>query len=79
MSAASTTVSTGGRSYSVSVAKPNCRLTQNVATPTLDPTKENDRPCFGQSDTDKLVTSTDTLTSAPSGVQGPALGRCRER
>lgn len=69
MSATTSTISTGGQNYSVAVTKPNCNLTQNVATTSLDPSNPNDRACFGQSDTDKLVTSATTLTTAPSACK----------
>jgi Tfp pilus assembly protein PilX len=69
MSAASSTVSTGGTSYTVSLSKPTCNLTQNVATSSLDPSNTADRACFGQSDTDKLISSDGSLTSAPSACK----------
>lgn len=70
MSAASSTVSTGGKSYTVAISKPNCNLTQNVDPSALHPdTNVNDRACFGQTDTDKLVTSAGTLTTAPSACK----------
>ena len=69
MTATTTPVSTGGKSYSVAVAKPACIVTKNVDMTTLNPNNANDRPCFGQSDSDRLVTSNGTLTSTPSACK----------
>ncbi len=69
MVATTTPVSTGGKTYNVAVAKPSCIITKNVDMTTLNPNNANDRPCFGQSDSDKLVTSSGTLTSTPSACK----------
>ncbi|ROZ75817.1 hypothetical protein [Ramlibacter sp. WS9] len=62
-------VSTGGMSYSVTVAKPICKLTQNVDTSTLDPSNENDLLCYGQQDKDGQETATGTITQGPSACK----------
>jgi len=52
-------VSTGGKTYKVSVSKPACILTKNVLTTSLDPTKEADKPCFQCSDCGEIVIGPD--------------------
>ena len=62
-------VSTGGASYNVNVAKPTCVLTKNIKNVELDPTKTNDRLCFGSSDNDALVGSDGKLLAAPTSCK----------
>jgi hypothetical protein len=69
MAAASATVSTGGASYTVAVAKPACNMTQNIDTSTLDPSIPADRACFGLGAGDPLITSANALTSGPSACK----------
>lgn len=69
MVATTKTISTGGVNYTVTVAKPNCNLSQNVLTSSLDPASTNDRACFGAADPDKLLQSDNTLTSSPSACK----------
>jgi hypothetical protein len=63
-------VSTGGMSYNVNVAKPTCVLTKNIKNVELDPTKNDDRLCFGTSDPDSLVGSDGKLLAAPTSCKG---------
>jgi hypothetical protein len=64
------TVSTGGISYAVSVAKPACVFTKNIPTSELDPTKAGDQKCFESGDQgEKLVTSNNTLTQPPTACK----------
>jgi Tfp pilus assembly protein PilX len=46
IAAASSAVSTGGTSYTVSTAKPGCQLTKDVDTQTLNPLSSTDQLCF---------------------------------
>jgi hypothetical protein len=64
------TVSTGGASYTVKVAKPNCVLTKNIKNVELDPTNNNDRLCFGTSDVDSLMGADGKLVAAPTSCKG---------
>jgi Tfp pilus assembly protein PilX len=65
----SVSVNTGGMTYTVAVTKPGCLFTKNVPTSDLDPTKTNDQVCFETTDSDKLVTSSGTLTTTPSACK----------
>lgn len=49
------TVSTGGKSYAVSVAKPACILTKNVLNKSLDPTNAMDQKCFTTGANDMIL------------------------
>jgi Tfp pilus assembly protein PilX len=69
MSQATSTVSTGGASYAVTVSKPVCNMTQDIDPKTLDPSNTADQKCFGLTDPDKLVTSDTKLTSAPTACK----------
>jgi hypothetical protein len=62
-------VSTGGASYTVNVAKPTCVLTKNIKNVELDPTKNDDRLCFGTADPDSLVGSDGKLLAAPTSCK----------
>lgn len=62
-------ISTGGKTYRVSVTAPGCVFNKPVNTDTLDPTKAADRVCFEGSDQDKLVTASGTLTATPSACK----------
>ena len=64
------TISTGGASYTVNVAKPTCVLSKNIKNIELDPAKAGDRLCFGSSDPDKLVGSDGKLVEAPTSCKG---------
>jgi Tfp pilus assembly protein PilX len=64
-----TTVSTGGATYSVTVTKPKCNMNQNVDTTTLDPSKASDRACFGLGSNEAMMTSGGGLTSGPSACK----------
>lgn len=63
------TVSTGGRDYRVTVAKPVCMFNKNINNSELDPTKPGDLPCFETTDTEKLITANDTLTTVPTACK----------
>ena len=63
------TVGTGGRDYSVTVTKPACIFNKNINNSELDPTKAADLPCFETTDTEKLVTATNTLTTVPTACK----------
>lgn len=52
VSAQTYTVSTGGMSYSVAVAKPGCVYSRNVLNQELDATKPADRACYEYDPTD---------------------------
>ena len=69
MTATTTTVSTGGASYAVTVSKPACNTTKNVETASLDPSNVADRACFGLGSGDQLVTASGGLTTAPSACK----------
>jgi Tfp pilus assembly protein PilX len=62
-------ISTGGRDYSVSVVKPACIFNKNINNSELDPTKAGDLPCFENTDTEKLVTENNTLTTVPTACK----------
>lgn len=62
-------VSTGGTSYTVNVVKPACVFNKNIDNSQLDPTKAKDLPCFETTDTEKLVTANNTLTTAPTACK----------
>jgi Tfp pilus assembly protein PilX len=65
----SLSITTGGATYRVAVTKPGCIFTKNVPTSDLDATKPADQVCFEATDTDKLVTSSGTLTTTPSACK----------
>jgi Tfp pilus assembly protein PilX len=62
-------VSTGGTSYQVNVVKPACVFNKNIDNSQLDPTKAGDLACFETTDTEKLVTANNTLTTAPTACK----------
>jgi len=62
-------VSTGGATYTVSVTKPACLYNKNINNSELDPTKTADMPCFESTDTEKLVTADNTLTTVPTACK----------
>ena len=62
-------VSTGGGTYTVSVTKPGCIFNKPINNSDLDPTKTSDQACFETTDTEKLVTSGNTLTTAPTACK----------
>jgi Tfp pilus assembly protein PilX len=62
-------VSTGGTSYAVTVTKPACIFNKNINNAELDPSKSADLPCFEGTDTEKLVTANNTLTTAPTACK----------
>ena len=62
-------VSTGGRTYTVTVTKPSCLFNKPINNTDLDPTKTSDRACFETTDTEKLVTHTNTLTTVPTACK----------
>ena len=64
-----TTVSTGGATYNVTVTKPKCNMSQNVETSTLDPSVASDRACFGLGANEAMLTSGGSLTSGPSACK----------
>lgn len=67
--AQSLAVSTGGASYAVNVAKPDCVLTRNLPNPELDASNAGDRLCYGATDTDKLFDSHGKQMDAPSACK----------
>ena len=62
-------VSTGGASYSVSVAKPTCVLSRSIKNTELDPVKVSDRACLGQEDVDKLISADGNLMAPPTSCK----------
>jgi Tfp pilus assembly protein PilX len=57
------TVSTGGKSYTVNVAKPACTLSNNVDSSALQATASN-QPCFESQDHgDRQITDSGTLST----------------
>jgi Tfp pilus assembly protein PilX len=62
-------VSTGAVTYTVSVTKPACIFTKNIHNSQLDPSKAGDLPCFENIEGEKLVTSNNTLTQAPTACK----------
>ena len=65
------TICTGGRDYEVTVTKTACIFNKKINNSDLDPTKDGDLPCFEGTDTEKLVTANDTLTTAPTACKNP--------
>jgi len=62
-------VSTGGATYPVTVSKPGCIFNKNINNAQLDPSKPADQACFETTDTEKLVTNNNTLTTAPTACK----------
>jgi Tfp pilus assembly protein PilX len=62
-------VSTGGATYTVSVTKPACLYNKNINNSELDPGRAADLPCFESTDTEKLVTANNTLTTVPTACK----------
>jgi hypothetical protein len=62
-------VSTGGASYTVNVAKPACVLTANIVTTQLDPTNENDLPCYEGDPNEKLFDSNGKPIAQPTACK----------
>ena len=62
-------VSTGRTTYSVKVDKPACVLSKNIKNIELDPTKNDDRLCYGNPDGDKLVGADGKLMDAPTACK----------
>lgn len=70
MSAASATISTGGATYTVAVAKPSCHSTKNVETASLDPTNVTDRACYGMGGGGQAqIDANGLLTTGPSACK----------
>lgn len=72
------TVNTGGASYTIKVAKPACIFSKPILNSELNPSVATDKPCFEGADADKIVTSDNKLTSAPSACndqQWDVVGR----
>lgn len=63
------TIATGGRDYAVTVTKPACIFNKNINNSELDPAKAADLPCFETTDTEKLVTANNTLTTVPTACK----------
>ena len=63
-------VSTGGASYTVRVEQPICVIARNIKNVELDPSKTDDRLCFGSSDFDALVGSDGKLLAPPTSCKG---------
>ena len=63
------TIATGGRDYTVGVTKPGCIFNKNINNAELDPSKAADLVCFEGTDTEKLVTVNNTLTTAPTACK----------
>jgi Tfp pilus assembly protein PilX len=62
-------ISTGGGTYAVVVSKPACQFNKPINNADLDPGKSGDLACFESTDTEKLVTSKDALTTAPTACK----------
>jgi Tfp pilus assembly protein PilX len=65
----SPTISTGGGTYTVAVSKPGCLYNKPINNADLDPTKSGDLACFETADTEKLVTTNNTLTTSPTACK----------
>jgi Tfp pilus assembly protein PilX len=63
------TISTGAVSYPVTVTKPGCLFNKNINNAELDPSKPGDQACFEGTDTEKLITAGNTLTTAPTACK----------
>lgn len=63
------TVSAGGRDYSVNVEKPACLFNKNISNTELDPTNNNDLPCFEGADSEKIITAENKLTTTPTACK----------
>jgi len=59
-------ISTGGTSYTVNVAKPSCIMSRYVMTTELNPKLANDRVCYGKGDADQIINSSGTVIAQPS-------------
>jgi len=64
-----TSISAGGASYSVTVAKPICIFTKNVKTTDLDPSVSKDKPCFEGTDVDVPLGPDGKPVSQPSACK----------
>lgn len=63
------TVSTGGKSYAVTVAKPVCLLTNNVLNKTLDPANAADQKCFTTGGNDMILGPDGTPIATPTSCK----------
>ena len=59
-------ISTGGASYTVNVAKPTCIMSRYVLSTELNPGKTSDRVCFGGGDHDPMVDPNGKLIPQPT-------------
>ena len=62
-------LSTGGKDYTVAVAKPTCVFNKPVNNTDLDPSKAADQVCFEGGDQEKLVTAGGALTTVPTACK----------
>ena len=69
ISSQTSSVSTGGTAYAVTVAKPGCLFNKPVNNADLDPAKSGDRVCFDTADPERLLTANNTLTTSPTGCK----------
>jgi hypothetical protein len=61
-----TSISTGGTSYTVDVAKPTCILSKYVMSTELDPRKQADRVCFGGGGADQILDVNGKIIAQPT-------------
>jgi hypothetical protein len=59
-------VSTGGTSYAVTVAKPSCTMSRYVMTTELNPAVASDRVCYGGGGADQIISATGTVIAQPT-------------
>ena len=61
-----TSISTGGATYAVNVAKPSCIMSRYVMSTELDPRKASDRVCYGGGGADQIISATGTVIAQPT-------------
>lgn len=62
-------ISTGGKSYKVSVSKPACVLTKNVLNKSLDPSNAMDQKCFTTGGNDMILGPDGTPIATPTSCK----------
>jgi hypothetical protein len=59
-------ISTGGASYTVNVAKPSCIMSRYVMTTELNPRLSGDRVCYGGGGADQIINASGVVIAQPS-------------
>ena len=63
------TVSTGGKTLTVNVSKPDCIFSRNVSNSELDATNADDMTCFEGTDSDNMIDAAGNQTTRPSACK----------